>query len=268
MSKRLKIGLQFFADGPAANPAPAGDPASPTPEDPAPQDPTPAPAADPKPADPNPTDPPKPEITETQKFAHRLKEETDKARREARDELAKELFGDQGYNSWDEVQAAREEAQRQARIKAMTDSNIPEPIAKELEENRRFREETKVKEYDQQIERQKASLKDKPYFSVLEPEIDLMIKSSRAKGQLIDVEVAYKYLRGEKMEELMAEDRKNTAKGTVANIQDRMKRAGSLSPDGGGDDDVDVSSVDADMAAAFGNDPKDIAKYVKKNSRR
>ena len=56
-------------------------------------------------------------------------------------------------------------------------------------------------------------------------------------------------------------------KSTVANIHDRARR-GVVTPDGSNADDSEASEVDSEMARAFGNDPKKIASYVKKQTKR
>jgi len=190
------------------------------------------------------------------------------AEAKAKDEIIAELFGQEyGIKTYTEYQAALAKQQEQERLAELTQNNIPEEVAKEIIENRKFREEAKAKEYDLLIEQKKAALKDKPYFAELEADIDNLVKDSKSRGQLIDLEVAYKYLRGEKMEELLSKTEDDAVKRTIANVHDRAKRGvGALSSDAGSTD-ADITGINLDMAAAFGNDPKEIAKYVKKQSR-
>lgn len=191
------------------------------------------------------------------------------AEQKAKDDVIAEMYGEtHGIKTYAEYQAAIARQREQEQLDEMVKKDVPEEVAKELLENRKFREEVKARDYDAQIEKQKVALKDRPFFVELEPDIDVLIKDSKSKGQLIDVEVAYKYLRGDKMEELLSKTKDDTTKRVVADIHDRAKRAGGISPDAGGADDVDISDINIDMAAAFGNDPKDIAKYVKKQTRR
>lgn len=108
---------------------------------------------------------------------------------------------------------------------------------------------------------QKLELKDKPYYKELEQDIDnLMMRDPN-----VDAKTAYTYLRGLKLEELMANDRKNTEKRTIANIQDKARRR-SIPSGSGSDAGLDARKVlsndDFEMSIAFGNDPRKIAKRV------
>jgi hypothetical protein len=103
---------------------------------------------------------------------------------------------------------------------------------------------------------QKTELKDKPFFKELEADIDKMIAA--APG--VDVKTAYNYLRGERFDELLKQAKDNTKKSTIADLHDKAKRGITSSSEGLGED-VDTSDVDVSMARAFGNDPKEIAKY-------
>jgi hypothetical protein len=191
------------------------------------------------------------------------------AAQRAKDEVIAEVYGEtNGIKTYADYRAALAKQQEQEQITEMLQSNIPEAVAKELLESRKFREEAQKKEYDAQIEKQKAVLRDQPYFIALEPEIDALISDSKSRGQQINVAVAYNYLRGAKMDELMKKADEKKEKSTVANIQDRMKRPGSITADSTTGDSADISNIDLDMAAAFGNDPKEIAKYVNKSMRR
>lgn len=191
------------------------------------------------------------------------------AEMKARDDLIAEMYGEShNIRTYADYQKALEAQRQKEQEENLTSKGLPEDVAKEIIESRKFREQVKEREYEAQIEKQKAVLKDKPFFVDLEPDIDALIKETRAKGQQVDVEVVYKYLRGEKMDELLAKAQKDAEKRTVANIHDRAKRGIPAGTDGGNADDVDMSDINLDMARAFGNDPKEIAKYVKKQTRR
>jgi hypothetical protein len=116
------------------------------------------------------------------------------------------------------------------------------------------------RDFDTVIVKQKAELKDKPFFKELEADIDKMIAA--APG--VDVKTAYNYLRGERFDELIEQTKKNTKKSTIADLHDQAKRGITSSSEGQGDE-IDTTDIDINMARAFGNDPKDIAKYVKKS---
>ena len=82
----------------------------------------------------------KPDVTETQAFAHRLKEATTKARNEERDNIAKEL----GYESYAALQKAREKSMLEER------GLNPEEVTPVVEElvNKRLQEDPRLQELD------------------------------------------------------------------------------------------------------------------------
>lgn len=99
------------------------------------------------------------DITQTQAFAHRLKQETEKAKAAERDALIAEMYGStHGIRTYAEYQKAVDEANRQAEIDRLVQQNIPEDYAKEMMENRKFREqyesERKASEAKTQQEKQ------------------------------------------------------------------------------------------------------------------
>lgn len=132
-----KMNLQLFAEG---DPNPSPDP-KPDPE------PNPAPAPDPKQdpkADPNPNpapDPgPKPDVTQTQAFAKRLKEETSRAKDELIAEMYGESHGIRTYAQYQEALAKQRETEQLEQMK----KDLPEDVAKEIIENRKFREKAEA----------------------------------------------------------------------------------------------------------------------------
>lgn len=90
------------------------------------------------------TEPQQQDITQTQAFAHRLKEETARASQSARDSFISE----QGYE-WNGAKITTEreykEAVREQEIrKTLADRELPEEVINELVESRKFREESKA----------------------------------------------------------------------------------------------------------------------------
>jgi hypothetical protein len=167
----------------------------------------------------------------------------------------------QGFNSVDEYLAAVEKAEKEAEEQRYQENPL-EAVRDTVQ-----REISAVLGQQTRVQQQKKELKDSPFFSDLEPEIDALITDNAARGQHIDVKTAYFYLRGQKLEELMEKGQKTAVKSTIAQLHDRAKR-GVVSADSAHGDDVDTSDVDVSMANAFGNDPKKIAKYVKQQSKR
>lgn len=135
-------------------------------------------------------------------------------------------------------------------------------------ENKMLKERQQQLQRHSDIQTQKASLKNEPFFIELEKEVDSML----ANNPDVDAKTAFYYLRGLKSPELLAKLSKEAEKRTTANIHDRMKRGGVIRSDGGSADDVDVNTVlsreGLEMALAFGNNPKDVARYVKSQTKK
>lgn len=160
-----------------------------------------------------------------------------------------------------ENQKLEQEAQEYAIQNGLTEEQAKE----KLQDNKKTRElEKKLNmiEYRSQIDKQKEPLKDKAYYKELEPEIDKLVDESIESGDPVNVEAAYRYLIGTNIEKLQ----EKTQKSTIANIQDRAKRG--LVDAGDTGVETNMPQVNSEMAKVFGNDPSEIAKYVKQNSRR
>jgi hypothetical protein len=144
---------------------------------------------------------------------------------------------------------------------------MTEAVAKRLliqeQEIKSIKQRDSQRDFDAVILSQKAELKDKPFFKELEADIDVMVK--KAPG--VDVKTAYNYLKGERFDELLEQAKKNTQKSTIADLHDKAKRGITSSSEGLGED-VDISDVNVGMARAFGNDPKEIAKYKNRELKR
>lgn len=115
---------------------------------------------------------------------------------------------------------------------------------------------------------EKDSLKDKPYFKELEKQIDTMTANNPA----LNIDTAYRFLLGDlmatgKLDEITASTNKSAKKSAIADLQDKAKRGRTIHSDGGGDEEFDPNKVlgkeAIEMTRAFGNDIKNVAKYVK-----
>jgi hypothetical protein len=132
-------------------------------------------------------------------------------------------------------------------------------------------ERTKVAERFAEIQRQKDSLKADKFYSVLAPQVEQVI----AGRPDLDFQTVYYHMKGMRSEELSKQVESDTVKRTLANVHDRSRRKSVGGSSGGSDTDVTPSSVlsreGMEMSAAFGVDPRKIAKRVKehaKNNRR
>ncbi|MFW9968628.1 MAG: hypothetical protein ACFFDF_00410 [Candidatus Odinarchaeota archaeon] len=196
-----------------------------------------------------------------------------KTEQETRDKLISEMYGEShNIHTYADYQKALEKQKEDEEVKQYASNNYmtEDQARKELERDKEIqslRQEVNKTKFMSTIDEQKKALKDKPFFSELESDIDNLIKDTINSGQSVDVETAYKYLCGEKLPELLENAKTNASKSTIADIQDVRRRGGVVKSDGGADD-VDISDVDLNMAKAFGNDPKEIAKYVAKQKRR
>lgn len=168
------------------------------------------------------------------------------------------------------TQLEQRKLQEEAKQYAETNGLTEEEAADRLKDKQRLQAlETELKSTKRltTLEKEKEPFKEKLYFKELEPEIDQLIAENAQKGIDISVEATYFYLRGQKLEELMSKETEKTVKSTVANIHDRARR-GVVTQDSSHGDDLDTSEVDVEMAKAFGTDPKKIASYVKKQTKR
>ncbi|HOM97738.1 MAG TPA: hypothetical protein PLY41_05500 [Acetomicrobium sp.] len=109
------------------------------------------------------------------------------------------------------------------------------------------------------ITEEKAALKEQRYFKELEPEIDKVL----SVNPNLNVEAVYKYIRGEKLDELLAKE-------TAAAKQKTLNQIGSkqhLGTEGDGEGDVDSVNVPAEtlqMYMDMGMSKKDAVAHYKK----
>ena len=151
-----------------------------------------------------------------------------------------------------------------------TKHNVSDEDAKELiEKDKRIKQlefDTNVRNHKDQVTAKKKELANELYFDKLEPDIDKLIQENIDKGQLIDVDTAYKYLLGTKAKELLIDSKKETEKRTLANIQDRAKR--TVQKEAGSETQTVVISDEAKrMAREMGVDLKKLAKRLAKKRR-
>lgn len=160
-------------------------------------------------------------ITETQAFAHRLKEETAKIRREERDNIAKDL----GYENYAEMQKAREnELFKENGLNPDEVSPIVEQIVQ-----KRLAEDPRLKELDNYRQQQISEWAKKELvelqdltggkISKMEEVPKEVIELWKTKGSL---KAAYLELKGE---ELIREMRAGVASGQNRGSTDHLKSA-------------------------------------------
>jgi hypothetical protein len=199
----------------------------------------------------------------------KIRREADEARKElARlDAWVTDNFGkSHNLHTWKDYRAAIQAQKEQEKVeKYAADKGLTEDEARrDLDKDRRLKEletKTKLTERLLTLDQEKKPLKDEPFFTELESEIDQLVTDNAKKGIDVSVEAAYRYLVGSRLKELLSQEKGKAVKKTLADVQDRLNR-GLTSDSEGAASDSDIP-INSDMAAAFGNDPKKIAKYVK-----
>jgi hypothetical protein len=156
-----------------------------------------------------------------------------------------------------ELQAEAEKYQQAAqdpqKLKELFDSTLNNhPAIKKAQEI----------EFENNLIKQKESLKNERFFSILEPEINAVVKQTG-----VDARTAYIYLRGEKFDELLTQEAGTAKKAAIADIQDKAKRGvGSISSDGGGND-IEITDDIKEMAQSVGISPQKLLERLKNNGK-
>lgn len=177
-----------------------------------------------------------------------------------RDEFVKRL----GYNSFEELEQAQaqRELEEQAAEVASREGMSQEVAMKliQLERNDAIRQEQEAIRVKQSYNLQeKESLKVDPFFSKIAP----MVEETLKVNPTLSYKAVYNYIAGEKRSELLAQEKEMIQKRTIADIHDKRSRGITEGGDGEPEPDVELTTEGKTMAAAFGNDVKEIAKYVK-----
>lgn len=178
-----------------------------------------------------------------------------------------------GLHTWaDFERAAAEEAAQQQASQLAEQQGIPEELARRilLQENEinNLKQRDTMREVDTRNMRQKDALKDKMFFKELEPDIDALIGANPA----VDVETAFKYLRGERMEDLVKQREQDARKQATQQALNNINGKAHLKSEGSGDE-IDTTSVPPETMAMYKRmNPKwtteQIVKDYKKNNPR
>ena len=179
----------------------------------------------------------------------------------------KELESLVGYSLDDAILVLKQDKE-QNKITSYAEKNnlTEEEAAIELKREAKEKEldfKEKAIEHKESVQAKKKELSNEIYFKELENDIDTIIADNYKKGNLIDVETAYKYLLGEKAKELLIENKKQAAKQTLADVQDRAKR--TVQKDSATETSTATLSKEAIlMAREMGVSPKRLAKRLAK----
>jgi len=207
----------------------------------------------------------KPLIQKGMNYDH-VKEKADKAEQELAVLKAKLAEAELAQQKRD-LEAKMLEAGYDATVMSEFINNHP-AIKKAEEISRNAEQEAQKMARKVKLSEEKDALRDKPYFKELEKQIDTMT----ANNPLLNVDTAYRFLLGDlmiagKLDEITTSTSKSAKKSAIADLQDKAKRGRTIHGDGGGEEDIDPNKVlgkeEQEMTRAFGNDIKDIARYVK-----
>lgn len=146
------------------------------------------------------------------------------------------------------------------------DMGVTEEVARQLlyydAKDKARQEQDQIRQRMDSLKVQKVQLKDKPFFNELEKDIDDMI----ARDPNIDIQTAYTYLRGAKLDDLLEKQSKTAEKRTIANIQDKARRK-VVTSTGDSDSTASLSELGMKAAIAMGLDPREVAQTIKKNKK-
>lgn len=157
-----------------------------------------------------------------------------------------------GYNSFEEMEYA-------AQLQQYTNQGYSDAEAERLARLEVIEQRAMLRENNARIAEEKAALKTKKYFSELEPDIDKVL----AVNPSLNVESVYKYIRGEKMEELLAKETAATKQKTLNNINSKQHL--NTEGDGAGDtDSVNIPAETLQMYLDMGMNKKDAVAHYKK----
>ena len=194
-----------------------------------------------------------------------------------RDAFVKRL----GYESFAELEQAQAQRELEEQAASVADQNpgMTQETALRLIQLEQREKEREKKDQEATINnvrfQQRESLKNDSFFAEIDPLVQATLKQPNMENQPYDVVYNYICGRPEYRTRSIADNAKKldeaqklAEKRTIANIHDKKSRGISDSSDGELDNEVELTPEGKRMAAAFGNDPKEIAKYVKKQIRR
>lgn len=203
-----------------------------------------------------------------------------RAEKEAREKIEREM-----EQARQEIQAQKIELQQQASEKKIVqeylnptkvfeyadEHNVTEQQAEKILRYEAQRmvdaEKLRVREKFTKLQSDKNELRKDKYFHLLEKEVDAIVDADPS----IDYKAVYYYHRGLRSDEFDKQLAKNVEQRTVAKIHDRARRR-NIKGDAGNDSllaPTEILDKDSlEMTMAFGHDPREIAKYVKQNSKK
>lgn len=186
-----------------------------------------------------------------------------------------------GYQSFSELEEAQKQLELEQEAEKVADQNpgMTTETAKRLIELERKDKEREAETQRNKITSirttQRDSLKSDPLFN----EIDALVEATLLQPTMTNetYENVYNYIAGTPQfrsrivaenSKKLEDERKLTEKRVIANIHDKKSRGISDSSDSVADDEIiEMTAAEKKMSMAFGNDPNEIAKYVKKTKK-
>lgn len=163
-----------------------------------------------------------------------------------------------------EARAEKDKITQDAIWEKADSEGISESAAKKMLEHEVEQKVSQIKDRFERVQNQKATLMNDPFYNEIAPEMEKVLKQQPE----LEPQTVFYYLKGQMGDELYKKTVSKTAKKTVANIQDGMRRRNIPTSSGGASDTFAILSKEGiEMSNAFGNDPREVAKYIKKNKR-
>lgn len=159
---------------------------------------------------------------ENAKFAEVRRKAAEEAKIKARDEVIAEMYGaSHGINTYAEYQEVLAKQEQEKRLSELLEQNIPEEYAKEMIENRKFREqfESEQKAKQQQAQQQ-TDLQDfiTAFPDVKAEEIPTEVWQSNAKGIPLRYAYAEHALKLARVAEAKIKANAENAKGSMGSV--------------------------------------------------
>lgn len=174
-----------------------------------------------------------------------------------------------------EIEAERQESKIKAEYlteekiwQKADEEGVSESVAKRLLEVEAKEvieaEKRKVRERFDLVEKEKKELQKDEFYNDIAPEMEKVL----LQYPDLTPTTVYFHLKGQMANDLFKKASSNAEKRTIANVQDGMRRRNVPSSNGGASDTLSVLDKEGiEMSNAFGNDPREVAKYIKKNKR-
>ena len=123
-------------------------------------------------------------------------------------------------------------------------------------------EKNKVSQRYNLIVNQKDKLRKHKFYNLIEKDVENIVENNPN----LDFATAFKFMVGDRLEELESKVSKSKSKSNIANTQD-VRRRKTIKSNNSSLNDIDPKAVLSkngyDMALVFGNDPKEVAQWKK-----